>query len=138
MSTLRSRVRLGAVAFVGAAALAAASPASPVSASGGDDGGSQRVERSGACSAGATWKLKAQHDDGRVDVEFEVDSNRVGQRWNVAISDNRVVVFEGTRTTMAPSGSFTVERRIRNRAGTDTIRAVATRNGQRCAGRVSL
>jgi len=49
-------------------------------------------------------------------------------------------VFAGRRRTVAPSGSFTVERRIPDRAGPDTIHAVAThvRSGQRCVGRVTL
>ena len=134
MSTLTTRLRATAVTLaVGAGALAVAAPAH---ASGGDRG----VERQGACSAGAVWKLKAKHDDGRIEAEFEVDSNRVGQMWNVRLFDNGVHVFRGPRRTVAPSGSFSVERRIANRAGTDTIRAVAlnARTGQRCAGTVSL
>jgi hypothetical protein len=131
MSTLSTRLRATAVTLVvGAGALAVAAPAH---ASGGD-------ERRGACSAGAVWKLKAKHDDGRIEAEFEVDSNRVGQLWRVRLFDNGVRVFRGARRTVAPSGSFSVERRIANRPGTDTIRAVALhpRTGQRCAGTVSL
>jgi hypothetical protein len=37
------------------------------------------VRSSGDCSATSTWKLKTKADDGRLEVEFEVDSNRVGQ-----------------------------------------------------------
>ena len=37
------------------------------------------VMRTGVCSGlGASWKLKAKHDDGRVETEFEVDQNRNG------------------------------------------------------------
>jgi hypothetical protein len=134
MSTLATRIRATAVTLaVGTGALAVAGP---VSASGGDRG----VERQGACSAGAVWELKAKHDDGLIEVEFEVDSNRVGQLWRVRLVDNGVVVFRGTRRTVAPSGSFSVERRIADRAGTDTIRGVARHlaTGQRCVGRVRL
>ena len=39
----------------------------------------RQVIRSGGCdNSSATWKLKAQSDDGRIEVEFEVDSNRGG------------------------------------------------------------
>lgn len=109
----------------------------PASAKGGDDG---RVERRGACSSGAVWKLKGKHDDRLLEVELEVDSNRVGQTWNVAITDDGVTVFSGARRTVAPSGSFSVERRIADRAGTDVIRATATNpaTGQRCAGSISV
>src|SRR5262245_45971892 len=130
MSTLSKRLRATAMTLaVGAAALTVASPAQ---ASGGDRG----VERTGRCSAGARWKLKAKHDDGRIETEFEVDSNRVGQRWQVRIADNGVVVFRGARRTVAPSGLFSVERHIANRRGADRIRAVATHvpTGQRCVG----
>ena len=39
----------------------------------GDDDG--RVQRSGSCVTGV-WKLKAKPDDGRLEVEFEIDTNR--------------------------------------------------------------
>jgi hypothetical protein len=128
--------RVGAAGItlaIGAGALAVAAPAHA-------QGGGGGVERSGGCSAGAVWKLKAKHDDGRIETEFEVDSNRVGQRWNVRIADNGVLVFSGARRTLAPSGSFTVERRIANRQGADHLRAVAVqpRTGQRCVGTVTL
>lgn len=103
-------------------------------------GGDRAVERSGACTAGATWKLKAKHDDNLIEVEFEVDSNRVGQTWSVRLTDNGVVVFNGSRRTLAPSGSFSVERRIADRAGSDTLVAVASNaaTGQRCSGSIRL
>ncbi len=96
------------------------------------------VRKSGACSNGATWKLKAKTDDGRLEVEFEVDSNRVGQSWSVRMKDNGVLVHTSTRKTLAPSGSFEVERRIANRAGKDTITAYARHaaTGQTCYARI--
>ena len=106
-------------------------------AKGGHD---REVRTSGHCSAATVWKLKAKHDDGRIEVEVEVDSNRNGQRWSVAIADNGVRVFTGARTTHAPSGSFEVERRIADRSGTDRITVLARNaaTGERCYGRVSL
>jgi hypothetical protein len=84
------------------------------------------VMRTGVCSGlGASWKLKAKHDDGRVETEFEVDQNRSGRRWNVVIRRNGVVVFRGSRITRPPSGSFSVNRRIGNAAGPDRIVATA-------------
>jgi hypothetical protein len=99
-------------------------------------GNDREVRESGRCSAATVWKLKAKADDGRLEVEFEVDSNRNGQRWSVAINDNGVRVFTGARTTVAPSGSFSVERHIANRAGSDRITASATnaKTGERCSG----
>ena len=98
------------------------------------------VIRSGSCSGAADWTLKAKHDDGRVEAEFEVDQNRSGRLWNVVIRRNGTVVFRGSRTTRPPSGSFEVVRRIANLAGPDrivaTARAVA--GGQVCRGAVSV
>jgi hypothetical protein len=92
------------------------------------------VRRSGRCSGASVWKLKLKLDDGRIETEYEVDQNRVGQRWSVVLRDNGRVVFRGLRSTRAPSGSFTVERRLPNRAGSDriTARARNLRSGEVC------
>ena len=65
-------------------------------------------------------------DQGTIEAEFEVDSNKVGQRWTVTLTDNGVQVFTGARTTTAPSGSFSARARIANRAGRDNVVARAT------------
>ena len=111
--------------------------AAPVSASGGG-GGATRVN--GACSGRTVWKLKAKARDGGLETEFEVDSNKNGQVWNVRIDQNGTTVFSGARTTVAPSGSFGVERVFADNAGTDTFVAVAVnpRSGERCRGTLSL
>ena len=99
-----------------------------------------RVTGSGVCSGSSTSKVTLKHEDGRIEAEFEVDSNRVGQRWNVVIKDNAVIVFSGARTTTAPSGSFEVERLIPNRAGTDAVVASAKTpaTGESCVARASI
>ena len=79
-------------------------------------GGDDRVEARGACTGGGHWKLKAKHDDGRIEYEFEVDTNKVGKRWTVKVSDNGHRVFSGHRTTQPPSGSFSLEKMTKNRA----------------------
>ena len=109
--------------------------AAPVSASG---GGATRV--SGTCSGRTVWKLKAKARDGGLETEFEVDSNKNGQVWNVRIDQNGATVFSGARTTVAPSGSFGVERAFVDNPGTDTFVAVAVnpRSGERCRGTLSL
>jgi len=128
---LKLRQLTGAALLVGALAVV---PASPVAARDGD------VVRTGNCSAATDWKLKAGHRDGRIEVEFEVDSNRNGQTWRVRILDNTVLRFSGTRVTRAPSGSFSVERTIRNMAGRDSIvaRARNLATGELCVGRVTV
>jgi hypothetical protein len=98
------------------------------------------VKRAGHCTARSASKIKLAHDNNAVEAEFEVDSNRVGQRWNVAIADNGVRVFSGARTTKAPSGSFTVRIRTRDRSGIDKIVATAKNRatGETCVARASV
>jgi hypothetical protein len=96
--------------------------------------------RSGFCSdSGATWELKAKHEDGRVETEFEVDQNVAGRRWNVVMRRNGVVVFRGARITRPPSGSFSITRRIANAAGRDRIVATSRAlGGSVCRGVVAV
>lgn len=115
-----------AVALGVAAAVAVPSVAM---ARGGDD-----IRRAGTCSASATSKIKLSDEDGRIEVEFEVDQNRNGVPWRVVITRNGSRVFSGVRTTRAPSGSFSVRRVLSNGSGADVIRATATntRSGAVC------
>jgi hypothetical protein len=110
----------------------------PAQASGGDD----RVERSGSCTGpgAARWKLKAKSDDGGIEVEGEVDSNRTGQTWTWVITQDGERVARGTSRTRGPSGSFSVERLTEDNAGTDrlTFRAVRGDSGQVCAGALTF
>jgi hypothetical protein len=86
------------------------------------------VIKTGSCSASTDWKLKTKADDSsRLEVELEIDSNRVGQQWALSMYDNGHRFYRSTRHTLAPSGSFSVERHPVNRAGTDRITAT-TRN----------
>ena len=124
----------------GAALVLAAAVAAPVLAAGPAQaqGGSPAVKASGACTGGGTWKLKAKHDNSRVEIEHEVDTNRAGQPWTVTITDNNATVFHGTRTTTAPSGSFTVRVLTGDRAGADVIRTKATFGTRTCLGSVRV
>ena len=120
-------------------ALVAASllTAAPAFAGGHDD---DEVIREGSCSGSTDWKVKAKTDDGRLEFEGEIDSNRNGQAWNYTIRHNGVVLSRGTRTTRAPSGSFSVERRAANTAGPDSFVGTSTnvRTGQTCRGTVTI
>jgi len=127
--TLRTLIPLAAVAAL--LALPAASPA--------DRDDDNRVEKTGSCSAGSTWKLKSKPDDGRLETEFEVDQNRNGVTWTVTLRRNGTVASRTRATTAAPSGSFSVERRLANRAGTDTISARAVSpSGEVCNASVTI
>jgi hypothetical protein len=108
---------------------------SPAEASGGG-----ATIRTGNCSGSADWKIKARARDGGFEVEYEVDSNRNGQAWTYRIRQNGAVISQGTRTTHAPSGSFSVSKRAPNTAGLDTFVGTArnVRTGQTCRGTVTV
>jgi hypothetical protein len=101
-------------------------------------GGDSAVQSRGACAGGGAFKLKAKHDDGRLEVEYEVDTNRAGLAWHITLTDNNHRIFTGDRRTAGRSGSFSVEVHPANRAGTDTIRAHASRPGHSCGGAVRV
>jgi hypothetical protein len=100
----------------------------------------REVIRTGNCSAGSDWKLKAKDEDGRIEVEFEVDQNRVGRRWRVNLRQNGTLVFSGIRRTLAPSGSFEARKLLPNRGGADRIvgSARALAGGETCRGALSF
>ena len=79
----------------------------------------------GTCTARSTAKLKVKSDDGRLETEFEVDQNRNGVSWTVRLRRNGKLVVTTSATTKAPSGSFSVERRLADPAGSDRITARA-------------
>jgi hypothetical protein len=115
--------------FASAALLAFGSPAQGAKTPG--------VLKSGKCSAGATWKLKAKREDAGVEAEFEVDQNRVGRRWSVVLSRNGSVVFRGIRRTVAPSGSFEV-RKVMPGGGQIVATAKALAGGQTCRATIAV
>jgi len=118
--------------FIAVAALAAALLVAAPAALAGNDR-DREVIRTGNCSAGSNWKLKAKNEDGRIEVEFEVDQNRNGVRWHVVLRRNGTPFFTGSRVTRPPSGSFELRRVTTDGPGTDVITARATSpSGQVC------
>ena len=87
----------------------------------------------GTCTGPSSSKLKLSEEDGRIEVEFEVDQNRNGVRWTVTLRRPTTLLVRTTRVTRGPSGSFELRRVIGNRAGADRIIARATRSsGEVC------
>jgi hypothetical protein len=125
---------------VGATAALLVATALPLLGAGSAHAASNAVVRNGSCSANSSWSMKAKPDNGRLEVEAEVDSNRVGQTWHWVLRRNGNVAATGNSVTRRPSGSFTVSRRTGNRAGTDafTLRAVNRRSGEVCRAHVAL
>ena len=124
--------RLLAGTIAGVALLGLVTP--PALASGGGDD----VVRRGSCARSTDWKVKVGPEDGRLEVEGEVDSNRAGQSWRWVLFHDGSMSAHGLRTTAGRSGSFEVRRLVVNRRGTDTLtfRARNTRNGELCVGTV--
>jgi hypothetical protein len=108
----------------------------------GDDNGGTRSNakhRAGSCSASSRAKLHVKHRGGRLETEFEVHNGRDGAKWTVRLRRNGKSVVKTSAITKGPSGSFSVERRIGDRAGSDRIVARATsRSGEVCKATVTI
>lgn len=87
-----------------------------------------RVTASGSCTS-ATWKLKASPEDGRLEVEGEIDSNKAGQTWWWSLNQNGSRIAGTKATTAGRSGSFEVRKVAGNKKGTDTFVFTARRSG---------
>ena len=121
------------------AAAALATLATPMAAGVAHASGGTAVTRHGTCTGGgASYTLKAKHDNGLIEVEWQVDSNRPGQTWTVRLRHNGDLFFSGHRTTQAPSGSFTVRRTTGNRAGGDVIRARSAHGQTDCLAQLTV
>jgi hypothetical protein len=94
---------------------------------------------SGTCTKSSMSKLKLSREDGRIEVEFEVDQNRNGLRWQIVLEWNGSRVFTGARTTRPPSGSFELRRVVGDTPAADRFRARATSpSGEVCTARASF
>jgi hypothetical protein len=127
MNTTTRRLGSTALAVLMIGGLTATAPATA------KDGDGRVIVR-GDCSSRSEWKLKAKPDDGRMEVELEVDSNRNGQSWTWTLRSEGTVFASGRRTTQAPSGSFSVQRRTSDTGGSQRISATArnARTGEVC------
>lgn len=130
---MKTRTALAAT-LLAVAALPALTPGAAVAKS--DD---DKI-RQGVCSERSDWKIKAKPDDNRIEVEAEIDSNVNGQTWKWVLKHNGDVSSRGRSTTKAPSGSFEVERKTVDAAGTDrfTFRATHPASGETCVARIRL
>ena len=134
-STKRAIRAATAVAGLGLA-LALIAPSATFARGGG--GGKQVA---GTCSAHSTSTLKVKREDGpKLEVEFEVDQNKVGAAWDVRLRNDGISFWHGQKVTRAPSGSFTVHKLSTDGAGTDTIAARATNlaTGETCTASLSI
>lgn len=112
-----------AIAFVAIAACAFAVGVGEAGARDGKDGRTE-VRVTGVCTASATVKLRLRAEDGRLELQFEVEHARQGA-WRVALVRERRVVWKGAATVTRASKSFEVERTVADLPGADTVVARA-------------
>jgi hypothetical protein len=123
-------LRVIAVAAVVVAAATAAVPAALAK------NGDPQVR--GTCTVNSTAKIKLSAENGRIEVEFEVDQNRNRVPWKVKLQRNGKLVASTTAVTRAPSGSFTVRRVIASAPGVVRVTATAiSPSGERCTARAT-
>jgi hypothetical protein len=102
-------------------------------------GGGAETHR-GSCSGSTVWKIKAKPDNGRLEVEAEIDSNQSGQTWHWVLKHDGDTVDRGASMTKGVSGSFSVQRRTGDNAGGDAFRfrAVNRASNEVCVARMVL
>ena len=130
------RTRTAYPAAIGAAVLLG----SLVAAAPAQAGGTNFTQETGACSMVSTWDMKAKPVARGIEMEFTVDSNRLGQAWAVRLTDNGNLLFAGNRTTNGISRAFSVDKILTDMAGTDRFVARATNamTGEVCRAHVAL
>jgi hypothetical protein len=122
----RSFVR-GAACVLALTLLCGAVPASAKhGGGGGDDDGRREARVAGACSTGATSKLRLRSRDGSISVEFEVRRRRGGERWRVVLVHERRVAWRSAIRTKGSSGSFRIRRSLDDYDGPDQVTARAS------------
>jgi hypothetical protein len=138
-TTARTTALALALAAMAAAPSAALARHGADDAPGDDHGGAPGARVAGSCTDGSRVKLKVKPDDGRLETELEVDQNRNGVTWTVKIRRDGTLVVDRHATTHAPSGSFSVEKKIANPAGSDRVSARATSpSGEVCTASLTI
>lgn len=96
-----------------------------------------RVVARGSCSGGIKTKLTASPENGRIELEYELDNAAPNQAWRIVLRQNGRVIL---RTTQRTNGVGDLEARklTTNANGNDAIRATASRAGGAGACNLSL
>jgi hypothetical protein len=97
------------------------------------------VQNQKSC-AGANVKLEAERDDGRHEVQVDIDNGQRGERWRVKLFQNGDRFVNVVRTVGGDDRDIDLDRDRRNTAGADTykLRAKNLRTGGACTLRVTL
>lgn len=120
MSLLR-RPLTASVATLAAAAVVAG-PVAVLTA-----GSASAAEREGRCD-GAEHQLEVEREDGRFEVDADIDDAAPGSRWKVVLKhDGRTYV--STTRTADRDGDVSVDRNRANTAGADTFTMTVNKVG---------
>jgi len=97
------------------------------------------IEAGGTCTGSSSAKLKLSAENGGIEVEFEVDQNRRGVRWNATLERNGAPVVTARPTTRGPSGSFELRRILVDGPAAEVINARAVSpSGEICRARATF
>lgn len=94
----------------------------------------------GTCSGRSVVTLQLAHSDpGIVEAGFQIDNARPGSTWGIVLTHNGLTYFNGVRRAAA-DGSFSVDRRLPDLAGRDTVsgRARNSTTGEVCTVSASI
>lgn len=89
------------------------------------------VERSGTCS-GARFELSAEKDDGRFEVEADIDNARPGSKWRVILKHDGRTYYNKVRTADR-EGDISADFNRRNTAGKDVFKLTVKKVGSSTA-----
>jgi hypothetical protein len=96
---------------------------------------SSDVVRRGSCSAAGRWKWDLSDHGRRIEADFEVHRSPSADTWRVRLRHDGHLYFRNHKIA-DDSGEFSVDRFVKDRAGTDRFRgrAVDTSTGEVCRG----
>ncbi len=86
------------------------------------------IIRQSACGGGVKSKLSASPENGRIEVEYEVDNAQPGDTWRIVIRKNGAVILR-TQKRVNAAGDAEVRVLTANGNGNERIVASATRVG---------
>jgi hypothetical protein len=84
--------------------------------------------RQSACGGGVKSKVSASPENGRIEVEYEVDNAQPGDTWRIVIRRNGKVILR-TRKRVNAAGNAEIRVLTPNGNGNERIAASATRVG---------
>ena len=122
--------RVFTIGLVGALTIGALVAAPSAMAKDGD------VIKEGNCSGGTDWKLKLSEENGKIEVQYEIDQNKAGEKWRVTLKHDGERFYRAVKETKGPSGSFEVRQVEPNHAGDDRFvgKALNLSSGEECKG----